>query len=233
MPQSQGTQPYRPRAYPTAAPIVPPSNNVRTIPAAPPPPVPSKQLEPQPPPPPPPPPPPRQLEPEVEAPPPPPVVQQPEPVLPPVFRGCWRGRVEDVDRIQRLPGAAPTGLWMPKTYLLCYRRVGNGPFRLTFTEAGVEGIRITNTTGRVQLVSTDGRSYATFRAFLHFDEFHKHPVGLFGNSTFAVDEETDLQCAIRPDGMHASGVVYGQHDGAPWFRAWWHTTFFHEANLPE
>ena len=30
---------------------------------------------------------------------------QPEPVLPAVFRGCWRGVVEEVDRIQWLPGA--------------------------------------------------------------------------------------------------------------------------------
>jgi len=218
MPQSQGTQPLRPRAKSTAAPIARPSNNVQTIPAAPPAPMPAQvapEVEPPPPP-----------------PPPPPVVQQPAPVLPPVFRGCWRGRVEDVDRIQRLPGAPPTGLWIPKTYLLCYRWVGNGPFKLTFTEAGAEGTRITNTSGRVAVVSTDGRSYASLRALLHFDEFRRHPRP-FSNATFAVDEVTDLQCNIRPDGMHASGVVYGEHDGAPWFRAWWNTTFFHESNLPE
>jgi hypothetical protein len=222
MPQSQGTQPG-PRARPTSPPIIPRSNNVQTIPAAPPQPVTPEQIEPppeaeQPPPP------------EVEQPP-PQVVPQPEPVLPAVFRGCWRGRVEELDRIQRLPGGPPIGLWMPKTYLLCYRKIGDGPFKLTFTEAGVEGTRIINTTGQLRVISTDGRSYATMRAFLHFDEFALHP-GISGPPTFAVDEVTDLQCEIRPDGMHASGVVYGERSGAQWFRAWWHTTFFHQSNLP-
>jgi hypothetical protein len=216
VPQGQTTQPSIPRSYPTAPPIVPRSNNVQTIPSAPPPALPESQGEVEEPPPPP--------------APPPPIARQPEPVLPPVFRGCWRGRVDEVDRLERLPGGAPTGLWMPKTYLLCYRRVGSGPFQLTFTEAGIEGTRITNTTGKLKLVSTDGRSYATMRGFLHFDEFR--PAAFFGSPTFAVDEVTDLQCQIEPDGMHASGLVYGEHDGAPWFRAWWHATFIHEADLP-
>jgi len=212
MPQSQGTQSFVPQAQPTAPPIVPRSNNVQTIPAAPPPPVSSGQTE-QPP--------ETEPPPEAEQPAPPP----PEPVLPAVLRGCWRGRVDELDRIQRLPGGPPIGPWMPKTYLLCYRRVGDGPFKLTFTEAGVEGTRIINTTGQLRVVATDGRSYATMRAFLHFDK-------LFSASTSAVDEETDLQCTIGPDGMQASGVVLGENDGASWFRAWWHTTFFHEPNPP-
>ncbi len=221
VPQSQGTQSLRPRSRATAPPLAPPSNNVQTIPAVPPPPAPppaAPQAEEPPPPLPP-------------APPPAPVVRQPEPVLPAVFRGCWRGRVEEVDRMQRLPGAPRLGLWMPKTYMLCYRRVGNGPFKLTFTEAGVEGSHIINTSGRLQLISTDGRSFAKMRGYLHFDEFRRPAV--FGTSTFAVDEITDLQCTIEPDGMHASGLVYGERDGAPWFRAWWHTTFYHVSNLSE
>jgi hypothetical protein len=219
MPQSQATQRLRPRAKPTAPPLVPPSNNIQTIPAEPPPPP---ALEPQ-----------AQEPPPLQppAPPPAPVVRQPEPVLPAVFRGCWRGVVDEVDRMQRIPGGERPGLWMPKTYMLCYRRVGDGPFRLTFTAAGVEGTGITNTSGQLRLLSTDGRSYAKMRSYLHFDEFRR-PTWL-GNSTFAVDEVTDLQCTIEPDGMHASGIVYGERDGAPWFRAWWHTTFSHVANLSE
>ena len=148
VPQTQGTQPLTPRARPAPS-IVPRSNNVQTIPTAPPAQLPSVQAQPEPeaeqPPPPP--------QPSLPLPPPPPVVRQPEPVLPAVFRGCWRGRVEEVDRMQRLPGGPHLGLWMPKTYLLCYRRVGNGPFKLTFTEAGVEGTsRITNTTGQLRVV---------------------------------------------------------------------------------
>jgi hypothetical protein len=119
---------------------------------------------------------------------------------------------------------------MPKTYMLCYKRVGDGPFKLTFTEAGVEGTRIINTTGQLRLLSTDGRSYAKMRAFLHFDEF-RGP--WLGSSTFAVDEVTDLDCTIEPDGMHASGLVYGERDGTGWFRAWWHATFYHVGKLSE
>ncbi len=214
VPQSQRTQPLRPRAKPTAPPVAPPQNNVQTIPEAPPPPAAQPQAQ-------------------APPPPPPPVERQPEPVLPAVFRGCWRGRVEEVDRMVRLPGAPNLGLWMPKTYMLCYRRVGNGPFQLTFTEAGVEGTRIINTSGRLQLVSTDGRSYARMRAYLHFDEFHVHVFGWLSHSTFPVDEVTDLDCTIEPDGMRAMGIVYGERDGAPWFRAWWHTRFFHVRSLSE
>jgi hypothetical protein len=246
MPHSQATRPLRPHAQPTA----PPANNVQTIPAAPPPaPEPQPQAEEPPPAP--------QPQPQAEEPPPPapaPALRQPAPVLPAVFRGCWRGVVDDVDRMQQLPGAIRPGLWMPKTYMMCYRRTGNGPFQLTFTSAGVEGTNIINSNGQLQVISTDGRSYARMRAYLHFDEFHSHkklrhrkpmlfgtpggasspPVsGPPGSSTFAVDEVTDLQCTIEPDGMHATGVVYGEREGAPWFRAWWHTTFFHVANLSE
>lgn len=219
VPQSQGTQPL-PRTTRPAKPLTPPPNNVQTIPAAPPAPAPppvAPQAEEPPPP--------------LPAPPPAPIARQPEPVLPAVFRGCWRGVVDDVDRMQRLPGAPRLGLWMPKTYMLCYRRVGDGPFKLTFTAAGVEGTRIINTTGQLKLISTDGRSYARMRAYLHFDEFRRP--ALFGAGTFPVDEVTDLQCTIEPDGMHASGLVYGERENAPWFRAWWHTTFAHVGNLTE
>jgi hypothetical protein len=216
MPGSQASsQPFVPRPQPTAPPLAPPSNNVQTIPSAPPPAPPEEP-------------------PQAEEPPPPPAapeVRQPPPVLPAVFRGCWRGVVDETDRMERLAGAPRLGLWMPKTYMLCYRRVGDGPFQLTFTAAGVQGTRITNTAGQLHVVSTDGRSFAKMRAYLHFDEFRAP--SWMGNSTFAVDEETDLNCTIEPDGMHALGVVYGERDGGPWFRAWWHTTFFHVANLSE
>src|SRR5262249_6500089 len=59
-------------------------------------------------------------------------------VLPAVFDGCWQGRVDQLDWIKREPGARKVGFWTPKTYRLCYRRVGTGPFKLTFTETGVE-----------------------------------------------------------------------------------------------
>jgi hypothetical protein len=227
VPQSQATQPLSPSPK-KAKPLNPPANNVQTIPAQPaspplPPPPQAEQPQPLPPPPP-----------QAEQPlPPAAVAPQPEVVLPAVFRGCWRGVVDDVDRMQRLPGSPRLGLWMPKTYMLCYRRVGDGPFQLTFTAAGVRGTNIINKTGQLKLISTDGRRYARMRAYLHFDEFRRPALFGTGSSTFPVDEVTDLQCTIEPDGMHAAGQVYGEREAQPWFRAWWHTTFFHVGHLPE
>ena len=84
--------------------------------------------------------------------------------------------------------------------------------------------RLSTPGARWILVSTDGRTYATMRALLHFDEYR------YGNSsgdTFEVDEVARLQCEIRPDGMHVIGSVRGTRDGDPWFRAYWHTIFIH------
>ncbi len=153
----------------------------------------------------------------------------PAPILPAIFHGCWQGYVATVDSIARLPGGAELGPWTPKTYLLCYRRVGNGPFALTLTEAGiVNDRRITNATGKMQLVSTDGRTYAAMRALLQFDEYRPR-YHAFGGNTFPVDELTNLDCQIEPDGMHVTGSVYGQQSGQPWFQARWHALFVRTA----
>ena len=64
------------------------------------------------------------------APPPPPAVNvapmtaQSAPVLPAVFRGCWQGEVNQLDWIRSEPGAHKIGFWTPKTYRLCYKRIG-------------------------------------------------------------------------------------------------------------
>jgi hypothetical protein len=156
-----------------------------------------------------------------------------QPVLPAVFRGCWEGRVDYVDSLQRLPGAPKLGFWTPKTYRLCYRRLGSGPFVLTFTEAGMEhNDRITNAEGRMTLLSSDGRHYASMRSDLDFDEYRTHP-SYFGSNTFVVHEVAALDCTVEPDGMHVNGVVTGWRDGAPWFRARWHSVFIHQGEPPQ
>ena len=152
-----------------------------------------------------------------------------QPALPSVFRGCWQGEVEQLDWIRKEPGAHKIGFWTPKTYRLCYKRIGNQPFTLTFTETGVEASdRIINPRGNVVPVRTDGRAYASMLAQLHFDEY--------GNGrdsfapTFAVDETTHLDCRIGGDDMLVSADVYGTRDGAPWFRAHWRADFRHYAH---
>src|SRR6266852_3938046 len=212
VPATQGQPPvhYRPRLTPRFTPG--PSNQTETLPSVATPAPPQAETAPTP---------------QAYQPQPLPPARQAQPVLPAVFRGCWEGTVSRLDRIDRLPGGARIGPWTPKTYRLCYRRLGDGPFELTFTDAGIaDSGKITNSQGRMRLVSTDGHTYATMSAFLHFDEYRTH-MSYFGSSTFPVDETTRLQCDIEPDGMHVWGSVYGQHDGSPWFRAWWHTLFIH------
>jgi hypothetical protein len=160
-------------------------------------------------------------------------VYQSQPVLPAVFRGCWEGRVDYLDSIERIPGGAKLGFWTPKTYRLCYRRIGNGPFVLTFTEAGIEqNGRITNAQGRMTLLSSDGHHYASMRSDLDFDEYAAR-ASYSGSNSFAVHELANLDCGIEPDGMHVNGVVSGWRNGTPWFRAHWHTVFIHQGEPPQ
>jgi hypothetical protein len=156
-----------------------------------------------------------------------------QPVLPAVFRGCWEGRVDYLDSLERLPGGAKLGFWTPKTYRLCYRRTGNGPFVLTFSEAGIEqNDRIINAEGRMALLSSDGRHYASMRSDLAFEEYGTH-ASYSGSNTFAVHEVADLDCTLEGDGMHVKGEVTGWRNEAPWFRARWHTVFTHEGEPPQ
>jgi hypothetical protein len=155
-----------------------------------------------------------------------PLTSQAEPKLPQIFRGCWEGEVTMVDDLERLPGAHKVGYWTPKTYRLCYQRIGEGPFRLTFSETGVvPNEQIKNARGHVDALATDGRAYAKMRSDLRFDEDHIEP-GLRG-STFAVDEVAMLDCRISGDAMTVSAGVYGTRDGEPWFKARWHADFRH------
>jgi len=162
------------------------------------------------------------------APPPPvnvaPMTAQAAPALPSVFRGCWQGQVSQLDWIRSEPGAHKIGFWTPKNYRLCYKRVGDQPFTLTFTEAGVEpNEKIINARGHVVPISTDGRAYATMRSRLNFDEYKTRGDGF--SPTFAVDEVTNLDCRIAGDDMIVSADVFGARDGAPWFRAHWRADF--------
>lgn len=205
-PPSQSQQPFHYRPKPTPHPLPPPVERYQpTAPATP--------LE--------------SVAPTPTVTPPPETLRMEQPALPAIFRGCWQGDVPFLDSIERLPGGAKIGTWTPKTYRLCYERYGNGPFQLTFTEAGVvHNRKITNAQGSMSLVATDGRTYATMRAELHFDEY-RNGGGYFSDATFAVDETTRLQCDIQPDGMHVIGSVRGSREGEPWFRAYWHATFVH------
>ena len=149
--------------------------------------------------------------------------------LPSVFRGCWQGVVTTVDDLEQIPGGHKVGYWTPKTYRLCYKRVGDGPFKLTISETGVvPNFQITNVVGNVDALATDGREYARMRSNLHFDEYHVEKG--HRRSTFSVDEVTMLDCKIAGDTMTVDAGVYGTRDGDPWFKARWHAEFAHVVN---
>lgn len=231
-PQSQPS--FHPRPAPTAQPALPSSQRLQEIPSviaptpAPPPPTPA-----------PPPPqlplplPPPRLPPPPTPSPPPSSTLNAQPILPAVFRGCWDGRVEYLDSIERANGAPKLGVWTPKTYRICYQRIGSGPFELTFSQVGMDPhSKVINPTGRMDLISADGRDAARMRALLHFDEYYTGP--WFQGHTFAVDEEAILDCAIQSNGaMVVHGQVFGRRDGSPWFRASWHAVFSRVGGLPE
>jgi len=222
---SQGPPTNYTRSTPATTPIphLPSGSDVRTLPQISPqlPPTPSSAYQP----------PVYQSQPQPTLP--PAQVYRSQPVLPAVFRGCWEGRVDSLDSLERLPGGAKLGFWTPKTYRLCYRRIGSGPFVLTLTEAGIEhNDRITNAEGRMTLLSSDGHRYASMRSDLDFDEYRTQ-ASIFGSSTFAVHEVADLNCRIEADGMHVDGVVTGWRNETPWFRARWHTVFVHQGEPPQ
>jgi hypothetical protein len=155
-----------------------------------------------------------------------PMTAQAIPSLPAVFRGCWQGEVSQLDWIRRDPASAhKIGFWTPKTYRLCYRRVGDQPFTLTFTETGVApSEKIIHPYGNVVPITTDGREYAAMRSRLNFDEYKTRPDGGM-SPTFSVDETTNLACRIAGDDMMVNADVFGTRDGEPWFTAHWRADF--------
>jgi hypothetical protein len=158
-----------------------------------------------------------------------PMTAQAAPALPAVFRGCWQGEVNELDWIRREPGAPKVGFWTPKTYKLCYQRVGNQPFTLTFTNTGIEANdKIVNPQGQVVPLATDGRAYALMRSNLSFDEYKVRPDGMA--PTFAVNEVTNLDCRINGDEMMVTANVLGARDGSPWFTARWRADFHRNEN---
>jgi hypothetical protein len=199
----------------------PPSHNSETIPSNPvvaqpfsPPPMPYQAPQNPPP---------------AEAPPSP--MEETQPILPDIFRGCWRGEVDNLDAILPMPGGARLGTWTPKTYRICYQRYGSEPYQLTFNETAVApDSRIVSPAGTMRLLSSHG-STAMMLGSLHFEEYFPVQASFFGFAnpgpgTFPVDETTKLRCIVAPDGMHVWATVDGNREGVPWFRAYWHALFY-------
>ena len=145
--------------------------------------------------------------------------------LPQTFSGCWQGVVSHVDSMERFR-SNETIEWMPKKYRICYEKTAGGPFRPTFSEAGIlhADTQVSNVKSILRVISTDGRASANLRGLLHFDEV---PMTLFGfsSSTAHVDELTNMNCTIQGGVMHVEARLYGQWNGQPWVMVTWHADF--------
>ena len=67
--------------------------------------------------------------------------------------------------------------FIPTTYQLCFRRVGEGPFTITFHDfkldtayASERGYRVSNYDEQAELVSTDGKNVVSLHSIARLDE---------------------------------------------------------------
>ncbi len=152
--------------------------------------------------------------------------------LPKVFQGCWQGQVTHLDSLRPL-GRQPPNFWVTKTYRFCYRRIAQGPFVPTLATAGVDSNSVpfgavSSVRSTLQVLRTDGRSSATLRAFLEFNQSNLEFGILVG--TAAVDELTEMAGRLDGDVMHVQAKVYAEWNRSPWCIITWHADFFHAPN---
>jgi hypothetical protein len=167
----------------------------------------------------------------------PPPVHQPgdsntlEIPLPQSYRGCWRGVVSEIDSLLQI-SPPQIAEWVPKTYRICYVQSANGTFHPVVSETGMlVRDQVSNTRGQLKVISTDGRTAATMRAYLHFEESALDPFGTLEDQVFGeVDELTNMQCRIEGDVMRVEGWTYAEWNRQPWASITWHTDF---VNIPQ
>jgi hypothetical protein len=152
--------------------------------------------------------------------------------LPKVFQGCWQAQVTHLDSL-RVLGRQPPNLWITKTYRFCYRRVAQGPFVPTLATAGVDSNSVpfgvvSSVQSTLRVLRTDGRSSATLRAFLEFNQPDVE-LGILAG-TAAVDELTEMTGRLDGDVMHIQAKVYAEWNRSPWCIITWHADFIHAPN---
>ncbi len=153
--------------------------------------------------------------------------------LPKVFQGCWQAQVTHLDSL-RVLGRQPPNLWITKTYRFCYRRVGQGPFEPTLATAGVDSNSapfgmVSSVQSTLRVLRTDGRSSATLRAFLEFNQTDVE-LGILAGTAAAVDELTEMTGRLDGDVMHIQAKVYAEWNRSPWCIITWHADFVHAPN---
>ena len=86
--------------------------------------------------------------------------------------------------------------------------------------------RISATSGRVQVLSSDGIAQVKLRGFIHFNE-SQTASRTSGEGTWSMDEKTDMSCEIKNGDMRVTANYSQNSNGVECFRGAWHTVFRH------
>lgn len=149
-------------------------------------------------------------------------------ILPAHYIGCWRGVVGAPDAMQNLNGCL-NGPFIPELYTLCYRKTSPGRFQLTFSGVQMDTAvpaeyQIGATSGKVEVLSSDGIARATLRSFIHFEQ-QQTTLSASTDSKWYMDERTDMTCKIKGDSMQVKAAFTQTSDGTECFAGTWHTLF--------
>jgi hypothetical protein len=152
--------------------------------------------------------------------------------LPRIFRGCWSGIVPRVDSLEELDPESGGVQWLTKSYILCYAQIGAKQWKLTFAQGAVaDRSRVSDERQRIQVKSVGGPNRARLVAFLHFRAPQVNALsGAVTGTVNTMDELTQLDCDVRPDGNHmrVRAQVYVENDGRPYAEISWHTDFIRQ-----
>ena len=84
--------------------------------------------------------------------------------------------------------------------------------------------QISGTSGKVEVLSSDGIARVKLRSFIHFNQ---NQIGSLAptDSKWSMDERTDMVCEIKDGDMQVSATFTQTSDGTECFKGTWHTRF--------
>lgn len=149
-------------------------------------------------------------------------------ILPASYLGCWRGVVIAPDTLQTLNGCL-NGPSVPELYTLCYRKSLTGKFEVTFGEVQMDSevpveYQVSGTSGKVEVISSDGLARVRLRSFIHFDQ-KQVDTPTKSDSVWSMDEHTEMDCEIKDGDMQVRGAFTETSDGGECFKGTWHARF--------
>jgi hypothetical protein len=162
------------------------------------------------------------------------------PQVPQEFKGCWEATVSQADSWQHLQGPRIGG-WIPTTIRLCFRRVGDGPFTITFHDtkldtdyASEHGYTVSNFDEQTEVVSTDGKNQVKLHGVARMDQ-RGRILGFIPGPTVTIAATSDSSCVLIDGGEainveatqveRCSGSAAFDCNGEPWIQATWHARF--------